>query len=109
MKIINYQFDSQNKICVPHCYYSCLKCNDYSEDSTNHNCIECQEGYNLTGTNCENIFRGIFHLIVPIFQTNFTNVPTVINISSTELIKQVKWLNGSIINANCNNITDHKV
>ena len=36
-----YQFDSQNKICVPHCYYSCLKCNDYSEDSTNHNCIVC--------------------------------------------------------------------
>ena len=47
-----YQFDSVEKKCVPHCYNSCLKCTDYSEDSENHLCIECKEGYYLNGTNC---------------------------------------------------------
>jgi hypothetical protein len=48
-----YQLDSVKKKCVPHCYPSCLKCNDYSENSKNHDCIECKEGYYLNGTNCD--------------------------------------------------------
>ena len=40
-----YQFDAAKKECVPHCYSSCSKCTDYSEDSENHLCIECKEGY----------------------------------------------------------------
>ena len=48
-----YQLDSVKKKCVPHCYPSCLKCNDYSENSKNHDCIECKEGYYQNGTNCD--------------------------------------------------------
>ena len=42
-----YQLDSEKKKCIPHCYPSCLKCNDYSENAKNHDCIECKEGYFL--------------------------------------------------------------
>ena len=52
-----YQFDSVNKLCVPHCYSSCLKCTEYSEDSENHYCLECKEGYYLNGTNCYEIIK----------------------------------------------------
>ena len=50
-----YQFDTENKKCVTHCYSSCFNCTDYSEDSENQKCIVCKEGFLLDGTNCNEI------------------------------------------------------
>ena len=40
----NYYFDSQNSIYSP-CYFSCSKCNEYS-NSTSHNCLICDNNNN---------------------------------------------------------------
>ena len=63
-----YQFDNINKLCVPHCYNSCAKCTDYSEDSEDHKCSECKEGYYQNGTNC-------YEIIIP---TTIIKPPTTI-------------------------------
>ena len=83
-----YQFNSDKKRCVPHCYPSCLKCNDYSEDSTNHECISCKEGYNLNGTNCEEIVTDVPSTILEIPPTTIINIPptTILNIPPTTII-----------------------
>ena len=83
-----YQFNSENKTCIPHCYPSCLKCNDFSENSTNHNCIVCKEGYNLTGTNCEEIMKDIPTTIIEVPPTTIINIPptTIVNIPPTTIV-----------------------
>ena len=72
-----YQFDSVNKLCVPHCYSSCLKCTDFSEDSEDHKCTECKEGYYLNGTNC-------YLIIIP---TTVIVPPTTVIVPPTTIIK----------------------
>ena len=72
-----YQFDSVNKLCVPHCYSSCLKCTVYSEDPLDHNCIECKEGYYANGTNC-------YEIIEP---TTIIEIPTTIIKKPTAIIE----------------------
>ena len=122
-----YQYNSENKNCFPHCYPSCEKCNDYSEDSTNHNCIICKEGYNLNGGNCEGIGVDTSATIINNPQTTFAKLSTAIisssleTITSTtlkipqntnspkEIILQDKCLSGSTLNDNCNNITNDKI
>jgi hypothetical protein len=37
----------QNDICVPHCYSTCSRCNDYSTDKDNQQCKSCIDGYYL--------------------------------------------------------------
>ena len=83
-----YQFDSDKKMCVPHCYPSCVKCNDYSEDSTNQNCISCKEGYYLNETNCKLIETDAPSTILEIPPTTILNIPptTIINIPPTTII-----------------------
>ena len=83
-----YQFDSDKKMCVPHCYPSCVKCNDYSEDSTNQNCISCKEGYYLNETNCKLIETDAPSTILEIPPTTILNIPptTILNISPTTII-----------------------
>ena len=72
-----YQFDSANKLCIPHCYNSCLKCSDFSEDSEDHKCLECKEGYYQNGTNC-------YEIIIP---TTIIVTPTTIIEPPTTIIK----------------------
>ena len=42
-----YHFDSGKKMNVHHCYPSSVKWIDYSEDSSNNNCIACKEGLKI--------------------------------------------------------------
>ena len=42
-----YHFDSGKKMNVHHCYPSRVKWIDYSEDSSNNNCIACKEGLKI--------------------------------------------------------------
>ena len=42
-----YHFDSGKKMNVHHCYPSHIKWIDYSEDSSNNNCMACKEGLKI--------------------------------------------------------------
>ena len=79
-----YQFDNVNKLCIPHCYNSCAKCTDYSEDSEDHKCSECKEGYYQNGTNCYEIIIPTTIIVPP---TTVVVPPTTVIIPPTTVIK----------------------
>ena len=87
-----YQFDSVNKLCVPNCYSSCLKCTVYSEDPLNHNCIECKEGFYANGTNCYEIIEPTTIIEIPTTiikkPTTIIEPPTTIKEVPTTIIKK---------------------
>ena len=45
-----YIFKDNN--CTPHCYETCLRCSEYSNETNAQKCISCNKGYYLEGEQC---------------------------------------------------------
>jgi len=66
----------QNDKCFPHCYSTCLRCNDYSTNKNDQKCKTCISGYYLVdNTNCEIIPTTIPEIIPT---TIIEKIPTTI-------------------------------
>ena len=64
----------ENDRCIPHCYKTCLRCSDYSEDKTNQKCKSCIKGYYLLDFQLQYLpqFQQLFQLqYLPQFQQLF--------------------------------------
>ena len=48
-----YQMSQDKKHCIPHCYITCVTCEDYTEDENIQNCLSCNSSYYLEDKKCK--------------------------------------------------------
>ena len=78
----------QDNTCSPHCYPTCKRCSEYSEDENNQKCISCNNGYYLDGNQCLSIPTTIIQIptTIPIIPTTIIIPPTTIIIPPNTII-----------------------